>query len=381
MPDNAATLAVLDIDLDALADNIRLIQNRVAPHALVAGILKADAYGVGMAEIAAIHHAAGTRTYFVATPEEGQALRQCLGKDAEIALLCGLIQGAAGFYREYGLSPVLNSLVEVEEWAKHGENAPAMLHLDTGMNRLGLDRGETARLLADLSLLDGVHLTALLSHFACADEADHPMTARQIDDFERITTAIRAKKPGIRRSLSNSAGIFGDFDANYDLVRPGMAVFGLNPTAGHDNPMKAVVKLRARILQTRHVGPGESIGYNATYPCRTKMRVATIGLGYADGFLRSLSNRGAAFWNGQMCPILGRVSMDLVSIDITAITGPAPGPGDWVDILGPDQDVDTLAASAGTIGYEILTGLGARYHRHYNGAAGDKSFDLPPCSG
>lgn len=368
MTETANPLAVLEIDLTALEKNIRLIQNRVAPTARVAGVVKADAYGLGMAEIAAVHQKTGTPTFFAATPEEGERLRALLGPVPEIALLCGLVPGAAGFYRGFGLTPVLNSLGQLAEWRVEGGAAPAMLHLDTGMNRLGLDRVETARLLSEPALLDGIGLTALLSHFACADEANHPMTKRQKDDFERITAQILAQKPGIRRSLANSAGIFASSSYYYDLVRPGMAVFGLNPTPGQGNPMQNVVKLRARILQIRQIGKNETIGYGATCLCPAPRRAATIGLGYADGFLRSLSNRGVLFWNGQPCPVLGRVSMDLVTVDVTDVTGRTPREGDWIDVLGPDQGADELAEQAGTIGYEILTSLGARYQRRYRRA-------------
>ena len=368
-------LAVLDIDLAAVADNIRQLQKRVSPSARVAGVVKADAYGIGLAEIAALHRQLGTESFFVATPEEGLRLRGLSGFGAEggatleIAPLCGLLPGEAGLYRHHALTPVLNSLAQIAEWEKGGGGAPAMLHLDTGMRRLGLDSGETAHLVAHPELLDGVNITVLLSHFACADEPENPLTNRQKDDFERFSAGIYAKKPGIRRSLSNSAGVFAHPACHYELVRPGMAVYGLNPVPGQENPMKSVVQLRARILQTRKALPGETIGYGATYQCKEMRSLACVALGYADGFLRSLSNCGVLFWNGRPCPVLGRVSMDVVSVDITGLTGPAPQAGDWMEVLGQNQSVDALAGQAGTIGYEILTSLGARYRRHYHPAA------------
>ncbi len=361
-------LSVLDIDLEALRQNILTLQRRVAPRTRIAGILKANAYGIGLAEVAVIHQQLGTDTFFVATPEEGAALRAITGPGAEIALLCGLIRGAAPFYNQHSLTPVLNNLTQLAAWKKDGQGQPAILHLDTGMRRLGLDTSEAAHLLANLELLADVNVTMVMSHFVCADEPGHPLIAQQNADFKRLTAAIHAQNPAIRLSLSNSAGVFASSAYHYDLVRPGMAVYGLNPTPDHPNPMQAVAQLRVRVLQIRDALAGETVGYSATYQCPTPRRIATVALGYADGFLRSLSNRGVLFWNGQACPILGRVSMDLVTLDVTDITGSQLVEGDWVDVLGPGQDADHLAEQAGTIGYEILTAFGARYHRHYRNA-------------
>lgn len=358
-------LAVLDINLAAIRQNMLTLQKKVSSRTHIAGVVKADAYGIGMAQVAPIHQQLGTENFFVATPEEGAALRSILGPGADIALLCGLIPGAVPFYLQHALTPVLNSLAQLAAWKKDGQGQAAILHLDTGMRRLGLDTGEAAHLLAHPELLDGVNVTMVMSHFACADEPGHLLTEQQNTDFERLTGAIRAQNPAIKLSLSNSAGLFASSSYHYDVVRPGMAVYGLNPTPDQPNPMQAVAQLRVRVLQIRQALAGESVGYSATYQCQTPRRVATVALGYADGFLRSLSNRGVLFWNGQACPILGRVSMDLVTLDVTDINGPQPVEGDWVDVLGAGQDADQLAQQAGTIGYEILTGFSARYHRHY----------------
>ena len=362
-------LAVLDIDLAALRQNILTLQARVAPRARLAGVVKANAYGIGLAEVAGIHKQLGTQTFFAATPEEGADLRAILGSDGEIAILCGLVAGAAPYYRQHHLTPVLNSLAQLAEWKKDGQGDPAILHLDTGMRRLGLESGEADYLLAHPDVCSGVNVTMVMSHFACADEPDHPLTGQQNAAFERFSAEICRNNPEIRRSLSNSAGIFASPAYHYDVVRPGMAVYGLNPIPGKPNPMKQVVQLRARVLQTRKAQAGNSVGYGASYICPAPRCIATVALGYADGFLRALSNRGVLFWNGQPCPVLGRVSMDVVTLDITDITGPEPVAGDWVDVLGPDQDADHLAQQAGTIGYEILTGLSARYHRRYHDRA------------
>lgn len=358
--------AILDIDLSALAANIRLLQSR-APKAKVAGVVKANAYGIGMEQVAAIHRQLGTETFFVATLDEGIALRHAIGPGSEIAILGGLFHGAEGEYETHDLIPVLNSLADFPRWTN---GRPCIVHIDTGMRRLGLDTGERKRLIDDPGLLRGLNVAIVMSHFACADEPGHPLTPEQFEIFKTVQTLF----PAARKSLANSAGIFASPDYHFDLVRPGMAVYGLNPTAG-PNPMRPVVQLKTRILQIRDVLAGETVGYAASWRCPSPRRVATIALGYADGFLRSLSNKGTLFWNGQPCPILGRVSMDLVTLDVTDVKGPPPAAGDWIEVMGPHQDADTLAAAAGTIGYEILTNLGARYRRVY------KPFEPKPVSG
>ncbi|MGZ9108949.1 MAG: alanine racemase [Micavibrio sp.] len=370
---NAAN-GILTVDLDAVAANIQILQQKAAP-AKLAGVVKANAYGLGLAQIAAVHQALGTETFFVATLDEGIALRALTGEAPEIAVLCGLLPGAEDIYAQYALTPVLNSLEEIARYRSGQDQFPgAMLHIDTGMRRLGLDSHDMKRVFEQPDLLDGIRLSAILSHFACADEpAQNDLTWDQYEIFTHFTTRF----PGIRRSLSNSAGIFASPDYHFDLVRPGMAVYGLNPTPDQPNPMRPVVSLNVRVLQIRDALAGESVGYGALYRCADHRRIATVALGYADGFLRALGNKGSLFWQGQACPVVGRVSMDLVTLDITDITGPEPVAGDWVEVLGPHQDADALAIGAGTIGYEILTQLGDRHHRVYSG----KTFEMKAVSG
>lgn len=368
---NLTASALLEIDLNALSGNIRLLKGKLRPSVKLAGVVKADAYGIGLAKVAGIHKDIGTETFFVATLDEGIALRSILGPGREIAILGGLFHGAEDVYVQHDLIPVLNALSDFERWQRPN---PCMVHIDTGMRRLGLDTGEAEKLQENPGLLNGLNVTAVLSHFACADEDGHPLTHRQYENFQKILPLF----PKARKSLSNSSGIFVSSDYHFDLVRPGMAVYGLNPTPHLPNPMAPVVGLKARILQVRNTLPGETVGYAASYTCKTPRRVATVGLGYADGFLRSLSNKGRMFWQGQPVPIIGRVSMDLVTLDVTDIKGQQPATGDWVDVLGQDQDADALAAAAGTIGYEILTGLGARYQRLYSHG---KSLDRKVISG
>lgn len=352
--------SVLDINLDALADNIRLLQSR-APKAAMAGVVKANAYGTGMEQVAGVHRRLGTNTFFVATLDEGIALRKILGAGPEIGILGGLFHGTEKEYTAHDLMPVLNSLEAADRWTN---GRPAILHIDTGMRRLGLDTRETERLKNDPSLLSHLNIAIVMSHFACADEPGHPLTPEQFAKFNDIQMLF----PKARKSLSNSAGIFVSSDYHFDLIRPGMAIYGLNPTPDQPNPMKPVVQIKTRILQIRDALDGETVGYAASYTAKGTRRIATVALGYADGFLRSLSNRGKMFWQGQAVPIVGRVSMDLVTLDVTDVQG-NPQAGDWVWVLGSDQDADTLATAAGTIGYEILTDLGQRYARTYSGKA------------
>lgn len=359
--------ARMTIDLDALRANYTQFQMLAGPRCSVAGVVKADAYGLGMEPVARMLSQAGCGMFFVATLDEALALRGYLApENPMIAVLGGLYVGSEKDYDANRLTPVLNTLDEAARWARAAPGRAAILHVDTGMNRLGLDGHETARLLADPGLLCGVPLAAIMSHFACADEPGHPMTAAQTARFLEVSSHF----PGVKRSLSNSAGLFLGAETRFDIVRPGIALYGGAPLAGRPNPMRRVVSLEAQVLQTRRVRKGETVGYGASHCFEKEGFCATVALGYADGFLRSLSGRGRMFWNGRALPIVGRVSMDLVSLDCTDLPESAlPNRGDFVEVIGPNQSVDDLAADAGTISYEILTGMGARYRRIWQGKA------------
>jgi alanine racemase len=239
---------------------------------------------------------------------------------------------------------------------------PAIIQFDTGMNRLGLGPDETRRLIDHTDLLEGVDVIMIMSHFLAADEAGDPHTPAQAARFAEIARHF----PRALKSLSNSAGIFRDQDYHYDVVRPGMALYGLNPVPHESNPMQPVVSLHVPVLQTRLVKKGDVVGYSATYTFTQDTPMATVAMGYADGFLRSLSNKASLFWKGYPCPVRGRVSMDLVTVSLENIPeGQCPHDGDMLEVIGPHQSADALAACAGTIGYEILTSLGQRYRRVY----------------
>ena len=352
--------AILHIDLAAIVENWRLLAARAAPGA-VAGVVKANAYGLGADKVAPALRAAGCRHFFVAHLAEGIALRETLGSGPVIAVLNGFAPGADG---DAALVPVLNSLGDVLAHAAAGRSAGqarrALLHLDTGMARLGLDAVEQARLVADHSLLAGLDLLYIMTHLACADEPNHPLNAEQAARFDRACSVL----PKFKRSFANSSGLFLGADYASDLARPGCALYGINPTPGLPNPLRQVLRLEAPVLQIREIPAGASVGYGASFMAARPSRIATIAVGYADGYLRSLSGQGGAAYRGLMLPLVGRVSMDLITLDVTDVPGLVPG--DAVTLIGgAAPSPDDLAARAGTIGYEILTSLGARYRRAY----------------
>ncbi|WP_370693881.1 alanine racemase [Methylobacterium sp. NEAU K] len=349
--------ARLTIDLGAIVANWRMLSARGA--ADCAAVVKADAYGCGVSRVGPALLEAGCRTFFVAHLSEGVAARGAL-PEAAIYVLNGLPPGACEPFAAHGLRPVLGSPEELSEWAAFsGGRLPAALHVDTGMNRLGLPVPEALALAGDPRIAAcGIDL--ILSHFVSAEKPADPVNARQIADFGRV----RAAYPGLRASLANSSGVFLD-GARHDLLRPGYALFGGNPTPEAANPMRPVVRLEAMITQVRNVEAGASAGYNGRWTAPAPSRLATLSLGYADGFPRAISGRGQALVGGVPCPILGLVSMDLIILDVTA--APAARRGATAVLIGDGLDIDTVGRAAGTIGYEILTGLGSRYVRIYVG--------------
>ncbi|MGQ0675132.1 MAG: alanine racemase [Rhodospirillales bacterium] len=364
--------AVLSVDLGAIAANYRRLRDYVAP-AECAAVVKADAYGLGVAQVAPALARAGALSFFVAQGPEGAALRRVLPKIASIYVLNGLMDHDRQAFEAERLAPVLNDLGQIERWSQYcrarGARLPAALHIDTGMNRLGLPSVELARLAREPQLLAGIGLELVMSHLACADEPDHRLNRRQRDAFRAALTLV----PGVRASLAASSGIFLGRDFHFDLARPGVALYGANPLPGKPNPMAQVVGLKARILQVRDVDRGETVGYGAAHRFIRRRRIATVGVGYADGFLRSLSNRGCAMLGGVPAPIVGRVSMDLITLDVSDAPGALQRAGETVELIGPGRTIDDVAAEAGTIAYEILTSLGPRYERRYSGEPGSEA--------
>lgn len=375
MPDSFAP--VLTVDIGAILANYRLLATTVAPGQCGAAI-KADAYGLGAAMVAPHLRRAGCEHFFVATVDEGLALRQSLpqfGGGARIYLLNGLPAGAERDVIQNELTPILTSMSEIERWralppAPGGR--PVGLQFDTGLNRLGLGSDDAFRLIADPHLLDGMDIALVISHLACADDPEHPLNRAQLRRFREVVANLKLPPQlGTRRplfSLAASSSIFLGTDYHFDLARPGAALYGINPVMGGRNPLRPAVRLQAKILQLREVDLNMTVGYGASHQVRGPSVLATIGVGYADGIFRSLGNRGAVFVAGQRAPIVGRISMDLVTIDVGHLPRAACQPGTLVDLIGPEQPLDDFARDAGTNGYEVLTNLGARFQRRYIGA-------------
>jgi alanine racemase len=355
--------ARLEIDLGAIRANWRSLARRA--RAGCAAVVKADAYGLGAAAVAPALYAEGARAFFVAQLDEALAIRPLL-PEAELFVLNGLPPGAEADCAAVGVVPVLNSLAQVDAWTalarRSGGALPAAVQVDSGMSRLGLPGRDVAALADDPARLDGVALRLVMSHLACAERQDHPMNRAQLAAFE----AARRRLPSAPASLANSSGIFLGPEFHFDLVRPGAALYGLAPVAAAENPMRTVVRLLGRIVQTRDIPAGMPVGYGATWTTARPSRIATIAVGYADGYLRSLSGRATAFAGDRPVPLAGIVSMDTVTFDVT--DAPEATEGGFLELIGPHHSVDALAREGGTIGYEILTALGSRYARSYTGA-------------
>jgi alanine racemase len=356
MPSDSPSGARLTIDLDALAHNYRFLREQAAP-AECGAVVKADAYGLGVAPVARRLLREGCRCLFVATLAEARELR-ALASDAVIYVLEGVVDGAADALAALAARPVLNSIEQIERWGGRGA---AALHLDTGMNRLGLSADEVAQLAKRRDLLAALKLELVMTHLACADVPEHPLNREQLERFERM----RRELPMAPTTIGNSAGTLLDATHHGDLVRPGIALYGGNPFAARDNPMESVVTLTAPILQLREIGEPSPVGYGATYLATPPTRLAILGVGYADGYPRNLGNKGVAAVRGQRVPLVGRVSMDLIAVDVGALPRDAVHVGDPVELIGPTVSLDEVAAAADTISYEILTGLGRRPVRDY----------------
>ncbi|MCC7305093.1 MAG: alanine racemase [Alphaproteobacteria bacterium] len=358
--------ATLTIDLGAVRQNYRILQAKFK--GAIGGVVKANGYGLGAQEIAGALYREGCRDFFVSSLEEGVRLRKYI-QDARVIVLNGFYGSGADLYAGHNLVPAIGSFMEIEGYKKlgqkHGKKLEAWLSFNTRMNRLGLGAVETEKLLENMEMLEGINVTGIMSHFACADEAGHPLNDTQYEIFDKIARHF----PQAKKSLCNSSAIFRDVKYHYDIARPGMALYGLNPTPEAKNPMQPVVSLQVPVIRVRLVYKDAVVGYGATYKFDRDTWIATVAAGYADGIFRSLSNKGALYWKGYRCPIRGRVSMDLTTVDLSAVPeSERPKPGDSMELIGGHQGADDLARDAGTIGYEILTALGQRYKRNYVGS-------------
>jgi alanine racemase len=365
----------LSIDLGALARNWRAL-DKVSAGALTGAVVKADAYGTGITMASKALYAAGARFFFTATPDEGMAVRSAV-PEAHIFVLNGLYPGAANLYIRQNLMPVLSSMAMLEEWltkcVERNEAYPAAFHFDTGMSRLGFRLNEASVVRERIQSL-GYAPQMIMSHLACADQPNHEKNRTQLALFG----SIMAQFPGIPASLSNSAGLMTGRDYHFQMVRPGIALYGGRAVNGRKNPMAAVVTLHVPILQVKEGRTGENVGYGATQSLTRDSRLAIISHGYADGFFRSLSSSntrpgGKVAIRGKLCPVLGRISMDQFTVDITDLGHDIPNPGEGAQILGDMISVDDQAEAGGTVGYEVLTSLKGRYNRNYVGDG-----NLPP---
>jgi alanine racemase len=354
-------IARLTVRLGAVVENYRACR-RISETA-VAGVVKADSYGLGMAPVARALADAGCETFFVARLEEGVALRPVVPR-ARIFVLDGVLSGNPGQLIDQRLTPVLNSLDEISSWSRAAairhSVLDAALHFDTGLNRLGLPPDELSVLSAESPRrLSGINPALLMSHLACSDDPGSGLNTEQLRRFR----AALAMLPPAPASLAASGGVLLGKDFAFDLVRPGLALYGGNPQAHTPNPFKTVARLSGRIVQLRRVDKGESVGYGATFRAARPSTLATVALGYADGLMRAIGNKGSGAIEGVRAPIAGRVSMDLITLDVTGF--PSAAIGTEVEFVGDTISLEEAAQAAGTANYEILTGLGTRFPRHY----------------
>jgi alanine racemase len=361
---------ILTIDLDAIVANYKLLRSKVTPGEC-ATVVKADAYGCGIDQVTTALSRAGCQTFFVAHLSEARRVR-AIAPEAVIYVLNGFSAAAGSGFVETYARPVINSLVELAEWdhfvATTGFTGSAALHVDTGMNRLGLTIEEAAAIAAQIRS-ESHHIALLMSHLACADRPEHPLNDQQIRQFREIRSLFR----GISSSLANSSGIFLDASAHCDVVRPGIALYGGNPMPGKPNPMRPVIELKAHIIQVRNLPKGSAIGYGATWTAKRDSRIAVIAAGYADGIARAAAIGDRAqprevLVEGKRCPIVGRISMDLLALDVTDLPVSAVRRDQMVTLIGDGLTLDEVAAQAGTISYEVLSSLGDRYHRVWKSA-------------
>jgi len=369
-PEHAGHGGQLTIDLGALAENWRMLGRRSGVE--TAAVVKANAYGIGIEPAVTALRRAGCKAFFVAHLSEAVRAR-AVAPEATIYVLNGLAPDSGGVYAEHALSPVLGSHEELLEWVSFRQSGarvrPAVLHLDTAMNRLGLWPGEGLALAREPGgLVAAAGIGLVMSHFAASEVDADPANARQIAAFAEIAAAF----PGVPASLLNSSGHFLPGCPPYQLTRPGYALYGGNPTPGRPNPMRPVVGLEARIIQLREVEAGTQIGYNGSWTAPRRRKLATISLGYADGYPRNASGTdrtagGAAMVGGVLCPFVGTVSMDLIIVDVSDAPADALARGASVTLIGGALDLETVGAGAKTIGYEILTSLGRRHARRYVG--------------
>lgn len=346
--------ASLTVNLTALKKNYFSLNKKLST-AELAAVVKANAYGLGINQVAKLLSSLGCVKFFVATLDEGIELRQIL-PNAKIFVFHGASSGAEKEFVANSLIPVINTIKQLENWLPHSEHSAA-IHIDTGMSRLGLTPDECNK----VEYWHAFNIELTISHLSCADNTEHPKNSEQIKLFKKLLKSIPTKYA----SLAASSGIFLGQDYHFDLCRAGVALYGINPTQFNANPLEQVVRLQAKIIQIRYVDSPQTVGYGATHTVKERSKIATIAIGYADGYMRSLSNSGIAFIGDYKVPVVGRISMDLTTVDVTSVPDHILSQEIAVDLIGPYNPIDQIATQAGTISYELLTGLGSRVDRKY----------------
>ena len=367
---HATATGILTVDLDAIVANWRKLEKTAVP-AECAGVVKANAYGCGAEQVARALSDAGCKTFFVATLDEAKVVRSAVPESAAIYVLDGYFQNSGEAYARINCRPVIGDLNELAEWdvfcRRSGWTGGAAIHIDTGMNRLGLTIAEAQAIIPRINA--GDHgITLVMSHLVSAEQLNSAINAKQLTAFREIASLFT----GVPAALSNSSGIYLGPQFQFDMVRPGAALYGINPTPEADNPMQPVVDLKARIVQIRNIERGETVGYGGTWTARRPTRLAIVSAGYADGYFRAASandgTRGSeVVVSGKRCPIAGRISMDLIAVDVTDLDKNAVRRGHMVTLIGEGITVDEVARHFGTIGYEVLTSLSRRFARVYKG--------------
>ncbi|WP_444891422.1 alanine racemase [Microbulbifer sp. DLAB2-AA] len=360
---------LLSINLQSIADNYLDLTKRLAAGTRCGAVVKADAYGLGMNQVVPALYRQGCRDFFVATQTEGERLRKELGDNVRIVILTGVRTGAELECARAGLMPTLFTLEQLRNWVdisvSEGIKAPCAVKIDSGMTRLGMSPEEFDLLLRDSQLLRSADIRILLSHLACADEPQHPQNNIQLRSFKAAGERLRALCPEVQLSLANSSGIFLGEEYHFDIARPGSALYGVNPIPGTTNPMRSAVALSLPIVQKRFVSREQWVGYGATQQIAAGSWLAVARGGYADGIIRAQGGRGCGWAYGRQLPIIGRISMDSTTFDISALSQEERESLQSIEILNKDLTVDEVAEYAGTIGYEVLTSLGHRYFRRY----------------
>ncbi|WP_336294585.1 alanine racemase [Bartonella sp. CB169] len=355
---------VATIDIGALIANYRTLTQRVTPVECSA-VVKANAYGLGADKIAPALYQAGCRTFFIAKIEEALQLKALLPSNVTLALLNGFPRTAEELVAQSGIVPVLNSWDTIESWQtlcqEKGKRFPAILKIDTDMNRLGLDQKELQRLIKQPTLFEKAEIKYIISHLANGNNATHSSNYAQLATFK----AALAQLPVCKASLANSGGIFLGSDFYFDLVRPGIALYGIDPLGKHPTPLKPVLKLESQVIKSRYIDAGAAVGYEGSFITRRPSTLVIISIGYADGWLRALSNKGAVYFKGHKLPIVGYISMNSIIVDATDLEYEKPQRDDWVELIGTHQTLEKVSADANTIPHEILTSLGSHYKRIY----------------